>query len=168
MNNPNELPFDNTEFSTDEIAPIPLAFQEGGKLYAPIGAALPTEVCICCGRKNLKTIHKTIRNPKDLRTWFGNISSFDVGLCKKHSEDYNIALALTFSAFGIGLFLLGVGAFTMSLTPIILGLLSISVCGIFRARLPIYSPAPQSDQIEIKGACTKFLSLIPEMPREMI
>ncbi len=94
-------------------------------------------------------------------TWFGGQPREEVGFCKKHTENYQIALALTFSLLAVGGILLGIGLYTLSLSEIIVGLLLILICGTFRARVPIWSPNNNEEPMEIRGVGKSFLQQFP-------
>ncbi len=122
---------------------------------------LPTDICICCTRNSRRTIQKTLRNPKNPFTWFGKTTSLEIGLCKIHGDAYFVALSLTYSLFIMGAVLLVVGLFSLSLTTIVVATIFLSICGLFRARLPITSPNPKSELVEVRGAGPVMLSRLP-------
>lgn len=152
---------EENEFTNQQAESLPQAFQQEGELFLPRGAALPTDVCVCCTRNPRKIFHKALRNPKNPGTWFGRTTSLDIGLCKIHKDRYHVALALTFSLLILGIIIVLAGILTLSFTTILLGLIPISVSGFFRARMPITSPNPRSELIEIHGAGAVMLSRIP-------
>lgn len=161
MGFPDDQQLDGIDGPSEEIGQLPQAYLQEGKLMVPRGAVLPTDICVCCTRKPRKTISKALRNPKNPTTWFGNTTSLEIGLCKKHGEAYNVALALTFSLLGLGVFILALGLYSMSIAAIVLGAIALSICGLFRARSPITSPNPNSELLEVRGVGAMILYRLP-------
>lgn len=158
------------EFS-DETIPIHVQIQysmyrQDGKLFIHPNAELPNQVCMKCGKRARHQVTKALRNPYNPLTWFGGQPKVVVGLCRKHREDFMIAKTLTFSILGIGLILAGVGIATTSIGTIVVGALAILSCGVFRAKVPIWSPDAKGDTIEIVGAGPRFQKLFPEVASE--
>jgi len=149
------------EISNEEAEPLPQAYQQEGKLLVPRGAILPTDICVCCTRKPRKLFHKALRNPINPITWFGKTTTLEIGLCKIHTDSYHVTLALTFSLLSLGAIIFCAGIYTMSATAIVLSLIPLSIGGLFRARLPITSPNPRSELVEIHGAGEVMLSRLP-------
>ncbi|MDF1656419.1 MAG: hypothetical protein P1U58_02335 [Verrucomicrobiales bacterium] len=142
-------------------APTDPVFQQEGKLFVTTGTSLPTNVCVCCGAPTFKIVNKALRNPFNPMTWFGGQPREELGFCKKHTENYQIALALTFSLLAVGLILLGIGLYMLSIGEIVVGLLLVLVCGIFRARVPVWSPNSNAEPMEIRGVGNCFLEQFP-------
>lgn len=161
MDFPDDQQLDGIDGPSEEVGQLPKAYLQEGKLMVPRGAVLPTDICVCCTRKPRKVISKALRNPKNPTTWFGNTTSLEIGLCKKHGEAYNVALALTFSLLGLGVFIFAAGLYSISGTAIVPGAIALSICGLFRARLPITSPNPNSELVEVHGAGAVILSRFP-------
>jgi hypothetical protein len=145
----------------------PLVFQKDGTLFAATSAALTDDLCICCGRPSKKDINKALRNPWNPLTWFGGQLREEVGLCKQHLEGYYVALALTYSLLVLGILMIGAGIFSTSLSPIGFGVLAVLVCGVFRAKVPIWSPNNKIEPIELRGVGKKYRSLFPEYEGEL-
>ncbi|MDF1659719.1 MAG: hypothetical protein P1U58_19040 [Verrucomicrobiales bacterium] len=137
--------------------------QRDGILYLPEGSALPTDICICSGRKATKVITKALRNPRNPKTWYSRQPCVKIGLSKKHCDDNNIGIALTLSVLVIGVAIFVAGLITLEMVSLIIGLLAILVSGFFRARGPIFSENPSADPLPIQGANQAYLQQFPEL-----
>lgn len=151
----------------EEPTLYPPVFRKNGTLFAATSAALPDDLCICCGKPAKMDINKALRNPWNPSTWFGGQLREEVGLCKQHLEGYYVALALTYSLLVLGIVMIGVGIFSKSLSAIVFGLLSVLVCGVFRAKVPIWSPNNKREPIELRGVGKKYRALFPEYDGEL-
>ena len=145
----------------EPTAEVHVAYADGKTLCVPEGAALPTEWCVRSGRPSEKVVTISVRNPRNPKTWFTRQTKIDVGLCKKHLEDYRVAVALTFSMLGLGALLLVVGLINLNIITILVGLIATGISGFFRARNPVYRSEPEGWVLKLKGAGEKFLSHLP-------
>lgn len=160
--NPAENPYANIEVVPSEPQPDPQVYRMGDLLYLEEGAVLPTERCICCGKKSVKTVTKYLRTPANPKTWFGKTKKVEFGVCREHKESCAMGTALTYSALMVGILILVVGAISLSIVTILVGLLAMAVSGVFRARMPIYTANPSVEPVEIKGHSAAYLDLVPE------
>lgn len=140
----------------------PPVHRRDGKLFVSEGAPLPTDICICSGRRAAKVVDVPLRNPSNPRTWFGRRPVLTVGLSKKHRENQLIAHTLTWSLLVTGVVLFATGAITLNFVLVAAGLLAALGCGYFRARSPIWSPESEAEPIEVAGAGEKFRERFPE------
>ncbi|MAS96448.1 MAG: hypothetical protein CMO55_24935 [Verrucomicrobiales bacterium] len=145
-----------------EMQMEPTAYRMGESLYLQEGAGLPTERCICCGKKSVKTVSKALRTPLKPMTWFGKTKTVEFGVCKEHKESNAMGSALTYSALIVGILILVVGAVSLSFATIFVGMLAVAVSGVFRARMPVYTADPSVEPVEIKGHSLSYLDLVPE------
>jgi len=157
-------PAPETPISEEPYTPI--AFRNSGRVFWEEGAILPTESCIRCGRPSKKVIRKSLRNAKNPLTWYGKSKKVEIGLCKKDLENWNVAVASTYSTLVLGLILLGVGISSLSYSMIIVGSLVILFSGFFRARIPIQTPSSKTNPIEIRGVGEPYLQVLPEVAWE--
>lgn len=160
MNTPQPTPIPPED--RDDPGLHPLVFRQGKKLFVATGAALPDGVCIRSGRKVKKKIKKAIRNPFNPMTWFGGQVRKEIGLSKKHLESYYMALALTYSllALGIGFFVFGIYNKNWGIAAF--GLAGALGCGVFRAAVPIWSPNPKAEPLELRGVGSEYIKQFPE------
>ena len=135
-------------------------------LYLPHGAYLPTDTCVRCGHKAVKVVSKSIRNPRNLSTWYSRQTTVDIGLCKIHKDDNSVGTALTYSVLSIGVIILITGVITLGIATLVIGLLAIAVSGIFRARTLIYTSNTNVEPLPIKGACESYLEQFPSFEVE--
>jgi len=140
----------------------PLLFREGKDVFLEQGAGADTHLCIKCAHPSKKIVNKALRNPWNPGTWFGGCRRIGIGLCKKHAENYAVAKALTFSLLGLGLIFIGFGIATFNIGMIIAGLVSCSVCGIFRAAVPVSSPNGKDEYAIVRGVGDAFKQSLPE------
>ena len=143
------------------VAPTAYAYRYEGNLYIEEGAELPTDSCICCGKKSVKTVEKPLRSPFKPATWFGTTRKVEIGLCPQHKDSKMMGMALTYSILGVGLAIFITGVVTLSIISIVLGLIAIAVSGIFQAKMPVYAADPREEPVQIKGAGDRFLESIP-------
>jgi hypothetical protein len=80
-----------------------------------------------------------------------------MGLCRKHRDDRSVAVALTWSFLSIGALLVAIGAVTLSLVSVLIGLLSIGGSGWFRAASPVVATLITETRTVISGAGAAFL-----------
>jgi len=142
-------------------------YRIGEMLYLPESARLPLDHCVCCGRPAIKSVRKAVRNPRDPRTWFTRQPVVDIGLCKKHTEENSIAIALTYSLVGLGVILLLTGAIALHLPTLITGGLAASISGVFRARKPVWGTLSGPEQVCLRGIANPYLVQIPERNTEL-
>lgn len=145
----------------EEPASEPLISRSGDTLILEGNPMLPTDVCIKSGRPATNLIKASLRNPKNPMTWFGKRPTVQVGLCRKHYENHSVAVALTWSLFGVGLILLVVGAITLSFFSVIVGMVVAGISGMFRAASPISSPDATEDYATVYGVTESVLALYP-------
>jgi len=129
---------------------------EGTDVILEHGAELPTEFCIKCGRPAVRIVHKSLRDPRKPRTWFGNRKRIPIGLSKKHHENRLIALTLTWPVLAIGILLLVTGAVTLSYLEVGIGAVLALASGVFRAASPVWSPENGEDRVVIRGTGEGF------------
>lgn len=141
---------------------FPLAYRYEGRLYIEEGADPPVEHCICCGRKSAKTIRKALRNPRNPLSWFGKTTPVSMGLCRRHADNNNIGIALTWSLLAVGVLLVGTGIATMSIPAMAVGVVAATGSGIFRAIMPVHVASVRTEPIEIRGFSPKYLEKVPE------
>ncbi|MDF1825025.1 MAG: hypothetical protein P1U68_10310 [Verrucomicrobiales bacterium] len=122
---------------------------------------LPTDICLKSGRPATNQIVVSLRNPRNPLTWFGKRPEIEIGLCRKHYENHSVAVALTWSLFGVGMILLVVSVLTFSYFSILVGLVTIGVSGIFRAASPVTSADATEDFATVEGVSEKVLDLFP-------
>ncbi len=144
--------------------PAPVVYRCGGLLVVEDGAALPQHLCVRCGFAAQKswTVHP--RNPRDPRTWFGHRDGLEVGLCRKHREDHTVAVASTWSMLTLGLFLTTVGAVTLSVATILVGLFAAALSGIFRAGSPLSLVKADGVKRVLAGSRPRYLDQFKEAP----
>lgn len=130
---------------------------EGDDLILENGAPMPADGCVKCARPATHTIDKKLRNPRNPLTWFGKRYHLQIGLCKKHRENYLIAQALTWSVLGLGAILLVVGIATLHWISILVGLLLLAVSGVFRALVPVWSDSVEARRVVIRGCGEPYL-----------
>ena len=147
------------------VSQLPM-FRHNGKLYISEGAELPSAICINCGKPSVKVVRKALRNPYNPVTWIGRMPRVDAGLCKQHNESFNIMRALAFSLLGVGLLIFIVGVVKLAIGSILVGLLTMFFCGIFRSLKPIWSPNTRIEPIEIRGTGKPFRALYPDVGPE--
>lgn len=161
MTTPEENAYSQIDVVPSEPLPEPQAYRQGDALFLEEGAELPTERCICCGRKSVKTVSMFLRTPAKPATWFGKTKKVEFGVCPKHKESRAMGVALTYSALAVGILILVVGAISLNIGTIVVGLLAMSISGVFRARMPVYTVDPKVEPVEIKGHSPSYLDLVP-------
>lgn len=109
-------------------------------------------------------VNKALRDPRDPRTWFGGRPRIDVGLSKKHRENRLVALALTWSVFGMGVLILIGGLVLIDPIKLALGLFLLFISGIFRAYSPVWAARIDEDYIEIRGTGQLFRDRLKGIP----
>jgi len=140
----------------------PVAFQLDGKAFIEEGADLPTDVCIQTGFKAAKTAKIQVRKPLDPKTWFGKAPQIEVGLSKKAHENLRVMKALTYSVVAVCLIIELAGAATFSVVTVVTGLLAAAGSGFFRSRVPVTTPDPKAEPLEIAGASENFIQRLPQ------
>lgn len=160
MNEIEDQTFEHIEVVPPEPAREPVVYKQEGRLFLEEGAELPLQPCICCGRKASKVITKQLRNPRNPLTWFGKTKLVKLGLCRKHADNNGIGIALTWSSLVVGLLMLGVGAATLTVSAIVLGVLAALASGVFRAAMPISTVNPKDEPVEIRGFAPRYLDAI--------
>lgn len=146
----------------EPISHLPM-FQHNGKLYISEGAELPSAICINCGKASTKVVRKALRNPYNPMTWAGRKPRVTVGLCKQHNESFNIMRALAFSLLGVGLLLFIVGLMNFAIGSIVIGAVTMFLCGLFRSLKPVWSPNTRVEPIEIRGTGDAFRAIYPDV-----
>lgn len=134
----------------------PRCYKSGKLVIVENGAAIPTHACVKCGRAAKRSVSTGLRHTSNPLTWFGKRPRMGVGLCKQHHENHSVAVALTWSFIGVGAVLLVAGAATLSVASILLGLVAITVSGIFRASSPVTSADATEDYASIAGTCESY------------
>lgn len=160
----------NTTDSYDHLDPVaPESRQSaegpyriGERLYLPESARLPLDHCVCCGKPAIKAVRKAVRNPRDPRTWYTRQPVVEIGLCRKHTEDNSIAIALTYSLIALGVILLVTGGYALHLPTLIIGGLAASISGIFRARKPVWGTLSSPEEVCLHGIANPYLVQIPQ------
>ena len=147
-----------TEFDQELQYPQfqPRCHKEGKYVIVENGATIPVHACVKCGRPAKTAVSTGLRQPSNPLTWFGKRPRMDVGLCKQHHENHSVAVALTWSFVGVGAILVVAGALTLSIASIVLGLVAITVSGIFRASSPVTSADATEDHASIAGTCESY------------
>lgn len=153
--------------SQEPISHFPM-FRHDGKLYISEGAELPSAICINCGKPSVKVVRKALRNPYNPLTWIGKMPRMDAGLCKRHNEGFMIMRALAFSLLGVGLLIFTVGLVNLGIGSILIGALTMFLCGIFRSLKPIWSPNTRVEPMEIRGAGKPFRAIYPDVDTESV
>lgn len=153
--------------ASEPPAPTPVsdqpevAFAQNGILHFPPRADLPTDACVKCGRKSIRVVKCSVRNPRNPLTWYAPQAPLEIGLCSKHTDERRIWLALTGSLLAVGVvfgvFGISIGNFSM----ILLGLTAVGFSGFFRARNVIYRTDSAGRFLTIQGAGTHFLKRFP-------
>lgn len=138
-------------------------YRKGGSLFVTEGAVLPTDICINSGKQARKVVTPAIRNPKNPLTWFGPQPRIEMGLSRKHQENLVLARTATYSLLAVGVVILIAGVITLSVGSIVFGLLAMLICGVFRARLPVWSPNTKEEPIELRGVGEEVLQLFPKV-----
>jgi len=141
-------------------APPPSRIISGSELVLEHGAAVPVGFCIKCGRPACGSWAIALRNPRQPGTWFGARPVLELGLCQKHRDDRSVAVALTWSFLAIGVLLVAVGAMTLSLASVLIGLLAMGGSGWFRAASPVVANLVTENRIVVSGAGAAFLRQI--------
>jgi len=128
------------------------------------GAEPPTDCCVRCGRPDATENRFSLRNSRDFRTWFGRRPDLALGLCRKHTEDHSVSVALTWSMLAVGTMLVIVGVLTIGWVPILLGLAAMCVAGRFRATSPVSVSELTESRIIVLGAAEAYLRNLPSAP----
>lgn len=151
--------------SKEPVYQLPM-FRHNGKLYISEGAELPPAICINCGRPSVGVVRKALRNPCNPLTWIGSKPRVTVGLCKQHKENFMIMKALAFSLLGVGLLIFISGIVKFSVVSIVVGAITMILCGIFRSLKPVWSPNTRVEPIEICGTGKQFRAIYPDIDPE--
>lgn len=162
MNSPEPPPPDSNDSEQQFTDRDRYPFHIDGTLYMPLECGLPVDTCICCDKPSVKTVTKSLRNPKSPLTWYSRVPKVEIGLCKKHAEDRGVACALTYSMLALGALLIGVAIFTFSVPTIAVGAIAVLTSGIFRARSPIQGRDRGDDIYEIRSAHESYVHQFPE------
>ncbi len=141
-------------------------FRRDGKLYLSEGAELPAAICINCGKRSVKVVRKALRNPYNPLTWIGAKPRVRVGLCKKHKESFLTMRALAFSLLGVGLTIFILGLVNRAIDSIIVGAMTMFLCGLFRSLKPVWSPDTRVEPMEISGTGKQFREIYPDVSEE--
>lgn len=158
-----EPPAPMTDYPEYEESTVPQhAYCKDSRLHVPENAAVPTGICVGCGRPSEKVVSKAIRKPLNPLTWYTKQTSVEIGLCKKHVDDRRVGVALTFSFLVLGIIFLVAGIVTLSVGMIGFGLVAAAISGYFRARMPVYRSEPEGWVLKIEGAGEGFLKQLPQ------
>jgi len=142
--------------------PLMVSYRRGRSLVIENGAPIPTEFCIKSGRPAVKTVEISLRNPANPMTWFGKRPRLEVGLSRKHLDNHNVAVALTWSVLAVGAVVLVAGVLSFSIITAFVGLIATGVAGLFRACSPVTSPDATAEYATISGAGEAYLKHLPE------
>lgn len=137
--------------------PDPAIVIEGDDIILEYGAPLPADGCVKCAAAATHTIDKRLRNPRNPKTWFGKRYHLQVGLCKKHRENYLIAQSLTWSLLAVGLVLFVASILTLHWPGALVGLVAAGISGFFRARVPVWSDSTDPYRVVVKGCGEPYL-----------
>ncbi len=147
-----------------EKSVVPSCYRMGDTIVVENGGNPPVDYCIKSGRPAQKVVSASLRNPLSPMTWFGKSPMIDVGLSRKHYDSHLIAVALTWSFFGIGLLILVSGIVSMGWVSCLVGVLATGISGVFRATSPVTSKSATEEYAEIKGASRSFLKHLESRP----
>jgi hypothetical protein len=143
-------------------APLMVSYRQGSSLVVENGASIPTEFCIKSGRPSVKSIEISLRNPANPMTWFGKRPRLEVGLSRKHLDNHNVAIALTWSVLAVGALVMATGITSFSLLTALVGLLAMGISGLFRALSPVTSADASEEYSTISGVAPAYLKHLPE------
>ncbi|MDF1741293.1 MAG: hypothetical protein P1U86_19190, partial [Verrucomicrobiales bacterium] len=147
-----------------EASEAPACYRIGDTMVVENGGNPPVDFCIKSGRPATKVISASLRNPMNPKTWFGKCPRIEVGLSSQEHDSHLIAVALTWSLFGIGLLILVSGIVSLSWASCLVGLLTTGVSGVFRAKSPVVAKDATEAYSEIKGASASFLKHLESRP----
>ncbi len=97
-------------------------------------------------------------------TWFGKRPRLEVGLSRKHFDNHNVAVALTWSVLAVGAIVLVTGVLSFSIITAVFGLVAMGVAGLFRACSPVTSPDATEKYATVSGAGAAYLKHLSERP----
>jgi len=161
---PEPAPF--IEVVPPAAEPLMVAYRSGRSLVIENGAPIPTEFCIKCGRPSVKTFEISLRCPSKPATWFGKRPRLEVGLSRKHLDNHNVAIALTWSVLAVGAIVLVTGVLSVSVITAVVGLFAMGISGLFRAASPVTSNDATEEYATINGAAAAYLKHFPERTGE--
>lgn len=161
---PEPAPF--IEVVPPAAEPLIVSYRSGRTLIIENGAAIPTEFCIKSGRPAVKTVEISLRSPFKPMTWFGKRPRLEVGLSRKHLDNHNVAIALTWSVLAVGGLVLVTGVLSFSLITALVGFLAMGISGLFRAASPVASGDATEEYATIDGAGAAYLKHLPEKTGE--
>lgn len=161
---PEPAPF--IEVVPPAAEPLMVSYRSGRTLVIENGAPIPTEFCIKCGRPSVKTLEISLRCPSKPATWFGKRPRLEVGLSRKHLDNHNVAVALTWSVLAVGAIVLVTGVLSVSVITAVVGLLAMGISGLFRAASPVTSNDATEEYATINGAGAAYLKHLPERAGE--
>lgn len=157
---PEPAPF--IEVVPPAAEPLMVAYRRGRSLVIENGAPVPTEYCIKCGRPAVKTVEISLRSPVKPMTWFGKRPRLEVGLSRKHLDNHNVAVALTWSVLAVGGVVLVTGVLSFSFITALVGLIAMGISGLFRAASPVTSRDATEEYATLEGAGAAYLKHLPE------
>ena len=156
-------PLQALQDSEESVAPViglPCAYRDGMRLVIENEARIPTRICIKSGRPTYSELTIRLRQPRSPRTWFGKAPSIEVGLSRRHYDNHNVAVTLTWSVLAVGLIVFVAGILSLSPLTIAVGAVSAAGAGIFRASSPVTLAHAEENKIVIDGCSRRFLDQV--------
>jgi hypothetical protein len=157
-------PPDDESSDPDDYEKDPSILIENDRVILENGAQLPTNYCVKSGKPAFCVVRKALRDPRNPFTWFGGRPRIEVGLSKKHRENRLVALALTWSVFGMGVVMIIAGLVLLDGIKGGIGLFLVLISGVFRATSPIWAARVDEDYIEIRGTGQLFRDRLKAIP----
>ena len=136
--------------------PMPVSYKKGNTLVLKYGATIPTTVCVKTNEPADHVVTKSIRNPFNPLTWIGRTPKLELGLSKKHYDNYRAFLAGSWATFALGIIFLLVSIFTFSPLMFLVSFLIIAAAGVFRSINPVWSTTVSHRFVALRGTCAKF------------